>query len=195
MRRALLPSFGLLHRVGKAANFLAPQSSHFSISIASPNSSDDLLRSNPDGSGVDNLCTFLLHDAPGGDGGWNLGPRCTLEGDEGKKNIPEYGLLGRLRTSQKPSVYLNTYDPFCFVTLGVQGSGKSHSLSVVLENCVLCVSDQTKSTIHHRRHGEVAQTIPARLSASSTPLTVSAPSSETSVTRHPLIPRPCLETR
>jgi hypothetical protein len=92
------------------------------------------------------LCTCLLQDAPGGDGGWTLRPRCTLEGDEGKKNTPEYGLLGRLQTSSRPSVFLNTYDPFCFVTLGVQGSGKSHSLSVILDKCVLRVSDQMKST-------------------------------------------------
>ncbi len=110
------------------------------ICITSPNTSDDFdVRFNA-------LCTCLLQDAPGEDGGWTLRPRCTLEGDEGKKNTPEYGLLGRLHTSSRPSVFLNTYDPFCFVTLGVQGSGKSHSLSVILENCVLRVSDQMKST-------------------------------------------------
>jgi hypothetical protein len=91
--------------------------------ITSPNTSDDA--PNP---------SDLLRSE-----GWTLCQRCTLEGDESKKNAPEYGLLGKLQTRQKPSVYLNTYNPFCFVSLGVQGSGKSHSLSVVLENCVLRV--------------------------------------------------------
>jgi hypothetical protein len=34
-------------------------------------------------------------------------------------------------------VFLNTQDPFCAVACGVQGSGKSHSLGVLLETCLL----------------------------------------------------------
>lgn len=34
-------------------------------------------------------------------------------------------------------VYLNTHEPFCFVTVGVQGAGKSHTTSCVLESCLV----------------------------------------------------------
>ena len=34
-------------------------------------------------------------------------------------------------------VYLNTSEPFCVCCVGVQGGGKSHTLSVLLENCLL----------------------------------------------------------
>ena len=61
-------------------------------------------------------------------------------------NFPNYGLLGCL-TSSPPSpficgdfvnpVYLNTHHPFCYVSMGVQGSGKSHSVATVIENCLL----------------------------------------------------------
>jgi hypothetical protein len=68
--------------------------------------------------------------------------RCTLVGEGCKETTPEYGLLGRMQLAgHSPKAYLNTHDPFCFVTLGVQGSGKSHSLSVILESCVLRADD------------------------------------------------------
>jgi hypothetical protein len=35
------------------------------------------------------------------------------------------------------SVYLNTHEPFCFVTVGVQGAGKLHTTSCVLESCLV----------------------------------------------------------
>jgi len=61
------------------------------------------------------------------------------------------GLLGELVTSptaehgagsdvaphQARDVYLNVTNPFCVVAVGVQGAGKSHSLSVILENCLI----------------------------------------------------------
>lgn len=34
-------------------------------------------------------------------------------------------------------VYLNTHEPFCFITVGVQGAGKSHTSSCVLESCLV----------------------------------------------------------
>ena len=34
-------------------------------------------------------------------------------------------------------LYLNTHEPFCLCTIGVQGSGKSHTMGVVLESCLL----------------------------------------------------------
>lgn len=37
----------------------------------------------------------------------------------------------------KQSVYLSVGDPFCLVAIGVQGAGKSHSLNVIMENCLI----------------------------------------------------------
>lgn len=34
-------------------------------------------------------------------------------------------------------VYMNTADPFCAICIGVQGAGKSHTMNVILENCIL----------------------------------------------------------
>jgi len=39
--------------------------------------------------------------------------------------------------AEQRGVYLSTTDPFCLVAIGVQGAGKSHSLSVLLENCLI----------------------------------------------------------
>jgi hypothetical protein len=47
------------------------------------------------------------------------------------------GLLGAA-TDAKP-IYLNTHEPFCLVTVGVQGAGKSHTFCSVLENCLVPV--------------------------------------------------------
>ena len=35
------------------------------------------------------------------------------------------------------AVFMNTTDPFCAVCIGVQGAGKSHTMNVILENCML----------------------------------------------------------
>ena len=35
------------------------------------------------------------------------------------------------------NIYLNVHSPFCAVITGVQGSGKSHTMAVMLENCLL----------------------------------------------------------
>ena len=77
--------------------------------------------------------------------------RSTLVGEEGKDSIPEFGLLGKLSNRHIPTnnhtpIYLNVHDPFCFVTVGVQGSGKSHSLAVIVENCVLRSTDEVCNT-------------------------------------------------
>jgi hypothetical protein len=34
-------------------------------------------------------------------------------------------------------VYMNTDDPFCMVAVGVQGSGKSHTLGTIIESCCM----------------------------------------------------------
>eukprot|EP01051_Picozoa_sp_SAG22_P002721 SAG22_NODE_124_length_18884_cov_34.149367_6_plen_1043_part_00 len=65
----------------------------------------------------------------------------------------ESGLFGSLLASAKhgnsrsSSVYLNVNEPFCLVATGVQGSGKSHTVSVVLENCLLPFSVPYSSPI------------------------------------------------
>ena len=117
------------------------------ITAADARKRDPIQECNP----AEGLGSYLLRDAPKaacGVGASDPHRRFTLVGDGGRKQTPEYGLLGRLETRQGfsggPDVYLNTHDPFCFVTVGVQGSGKSHSLSVILESCVLHVADELK---------------------------------------------------
>ena len=34
-------------------------------------------------------------------------------------------------------IYLNTHEPFCMVTVGVQGAGKSHTTAAALEGCLI----------------------------------------------------------
>lgn len=46
----------------------------------------------------------------------------------------ETALLGT--NTDGENIFLNTSDPFVAITLGVQGSGKSHSSAVLLENCL-----------------------------------------------------------
>jgi hypothetical protein len=58
----------------------------------------------------------------------------------------ELGLLGHVNTQHHADapppaapedIFLNVSDPFCFVTVGVQGAGKSHTTNCVLEACLL----------------------------------------------------------
>ncbi|KAJ3075474.1 hypothetical protein HDU98_007972 [Podochytrium sp. JEL0797] len=44
-----------------------------------------------------------------------------------------------LNPSTPPSgeIYLNIHEPFCIITMGVQGAGKSHTMSLILESCLL----------------------------------------------------------
>ncbi|KAL3798074.1 hypothetical protein HJC23_012365 [Cyclotella cryptica] len=55
-------------------------------------------------------------------------------------DLSEAALLGYWLPSSTPPVsepvYLNTHEPFCFATVGVQGAGKSHTSSCVLESCL-----------------------------------------------------------
>ncbi|KAH0587287.1 hypothetical protein H2248_006090 [Termitomyces sp. 'cryptogamus'] len=62
------------------------------------------------------------------------------------KSSSQYGVLGRVvSTHQKslcekpddPRIYLNTNAPFSALVCGVQGSGKSHTVSVILESMML----------------------------------------------------------
>lgn len=55
---------------------------------------------------------------------------------------PEGALFGHQFASSEleatgQAVYFNSHEPFCFVTVGVQGADKSHTSSCVLENCLV----------------------------------------------------------
>lgn len=66
-------------------------------------------------------------------------PRTTLYGsvDSAPANL-ELVLLGHLIGGDNSSeVYLNVTDPFCLISVGVQGAGKSHTTNCVLETCLL----------------------------------------------------------
>ena len=53
-----------------------------------------------------------------------------------RDDSPETGLFAFDKPTQR-ELYLNVNNPFCLITLGVQGSGKSHTSNVALENCLL----------------------------------------------------------
>ncbi|KAK1139247.1 hypothetical protein N8T08_001177 [Aspergillus melleus] len=58
----------------------------------------------------------------------------------GQKMPSQFALLGQLRTRQPvsdPRVMLNTNIPFSAFICGLQGSGKSHTTSCMIENCSL----------------------------------------------------------
>jgi hypothetical protein len=66
-----------------------------------------------------------------------------------KDSYPEafvqYGLLGQVQEDREPNdvnpMFLNTYTPFSIFLCGSQGSGKSHTMSCVLENCLMADKD------------------------------------------------------
>ncbi|KAJ3174326.1 hypothetical protein HDU88_000294 [Geranomyces variabilis] len=87
----------------------------------------------------------------------------TLLGNDDLVRVPQHGILGSLVVDsdyddenypvigeKKHDIYLNTHSPFCLIAVGVQGSGKSHSLSSVIENCMLnakpCIEAQKPAT-------------------------------------------------
>lgn len=60
--------------------------------------------------------------------------------DQKKELSPmQNGFLGLTEDGQK--IYLNTGAPFCLISVGVQGAGKSHSVATIIENCMLNVPD------------------------------------------------------
>ncbi|KAI5815382.1 hypothetical protein BZA77DRAFT_265894 [Pyronema omphalodes] len=64
----------------------------------------------------------------------------VLKKTKHRKLLPQYSLLGEV-ISTKPStdsrLFLNTNHPWSIFICGLQGSGKSHSLSCLLESCLL----------------------------------------------------------
>ncbi|KAF1928308.1 uncharacterized protein M421DRAFT_158285 [Didymella exigua CBS 183.55] len=61
-----------------------------------------------------------------------------------KNLVPQYGLLGSLEeeddTPDDSQLFLNTNVPFSAFICGVQGSGKSHTTSCILENAIIASS-------------------------------------------------------
>jgi hypothetical protein len=73
-------------------------------------------------------------------------PTIYDEGSEYLPKIPQWGLLGYLGGGSNGNtgnrkVYLNTHDPFCLVTMGVQGAGELNSVSLFNIQCVLLSCD------------------------------------------------------
>ncbi|RPB21001.1 hypothetical protein L211DRAFT_858560 [Terfezia boudieri ATCC MYA-4762] len=55
-----------------------------------------------------------------------------------KTLIPQYGLLGSIQAKvQDTRIFLNSNNPASFFICGLQGSGKSHTLSTLLENYLI----------------------------------------------------------
>ena len=61
----------------------------------------------------------------------------TLLGERTRVNYDWSGLIGyNAHNSGVSPVFMNTREPFCVMTLGVQGSGKSHTTAVIAEACM-----------------------------------------------------------
>jgi hypothetical protein len=60
-----------------------------------------------------------------------------LSQDQKEFSATQNGFLGKTEDGQK--IYLNTGAPFCLISVGVQGAGKSHSVATIIENCMLNV--------------------------------------------------------
>lgn len=82
-----------------------------------------------------------------------LAPMFSRDVLESCRNVlPQYGLLGIQRESfENPRIYINTNAPFSGIISGLQGKGKSHTLSVILESCL----------IKNRRVGKMEQPLSA----------------------------------
>ena len=66
-------------------------------------------------------------------------PEGALFGHLFPSSPSDKGLFGRKKSPSETggAVYFNTHEPFCFVTVGVQGAGKSHTSTCVLESCLV----------------------------------------------------------
>jgi hypothetical protein len=60
---------------------------------------------------------------------------CSVADKAGSVHFTECAMLGHLENGER--VYLNTHEPFCLATVGVQGAGKSHTLACTLESCLI----------------------------------------------------------
>ena len=69
---------------------------------------------------------------------FSMSPSQACLGDEETASqFEERAYLGCRHPPEDEPIYLNTHQPFCLATIGVQGAGKSHTLSCVLESCLL----------------------------------------------------------
>ena len=60
----------------------------------------------------------------------------TLADDKHKNEFQESAYLGKTIDGSHP-IYLNVHEPFCVISVGIQGAGKSHTMSVILESCLI----------------------------------------------------------
>jgi hypothetical protein len=72
----------------------------------------------------------------------------SLLGSQAFAAAPEAGLLGATQDHGQ-IVYLNTHEPFCLVTVGVQGAGKSHTFCTILENCLVPLDNVIRLAAPH----------------------------------------------
>lgn len=61
----------------------------------------------------------------------------SLASSKYAQNFIESSLLGHVHDESREEVHINTHEPFCLVAVGVQGSGKSHTLGSILESCMV----------------------------------------------------------
>lgn len=61
----------------------------------------------------------------------------SLDPSAGEEVFPQYGLLGGDTVSKDPRIFYNVAAPSSVFICGSQGSGKSHTLSCLLENCMI----------------------------------------------------------
>ncbi|CAB9514940.1 conserved hypothetical protein [Seminavis robusta] len=101
-----------------------------------------LRRPPPNVQPLDKIRAYFTTDSHGG-GQFDTRGMCIGD-EETAESFYEAALLGRLRTSEdsrsvtsQPPVYINTHEPFCLATVGVQGAGKSHTLACIIESCLL----------------------------------------------------------
>jgi hypothetical protein len=67
--------------------------------------------------------------------GYSLTGSCGLLGERHSDDVSSS--LDDEVVSEEDCVYVNTEAPFCAICIGVQGAGKSHTMNVMLENCLL----------------------------------------------------------
>jgi hypothetical protein len=88
--------------------------------------------------------------------------------EQAKEHFKDFALLGHLPDVEErlqddhededgdndvdvnsSSAYINTGEPFCIATIGVQGSGKSHTLNCILESCLIPMALHDINHLHH----------------------------------------------
>lgn len=92
----------------------------------------------------------------------NGGAREVLFGSSNRPSALDSALFGRAQLAGDGDdgagehVYLNVSEPFCLITIGVQGSGKSHTVAVVAESCLLRCNAPTRAPLVRLREPAAA---------------------------------------